>query len=92
MAPYIYKRNSEGVHIINLAKTWEKLMLAARIIAAIPNKSDVLVLFPHISLSIAIYLTPMACYSCLSELYLSAGASHAFYRSCQTESTLKEEF
>jgi len=43
MAPYIYKRNNEGIHIINLARTWEKLMLAARIIAAIPNKKDVLI-------------------------------------------------
>jgi small subunit ribosomal protein SAe len=43
MAPYIFKRNNEGIHIINLAKTWEKLMLAARIIAAIPNPKDVLV-------------------------------------------------
>jgi small subunit ribosomal protein SAe len=43
MEPYTYKRNHEGIHIINLAKTWEKLMLAARIIAAIPNKKDVLV-------------------------------------------------
>lgn len=43
MAPYIYKRNNEGIHIINIAKTWEKLMIAARIIAAIPNPKDVLV-------------------------------------------------
>ena len=39
----MYKRNQEGIHIINLGKTWEKLMVAARIIAAIPNPSDVLV-------------------------------------------------
>lgn len=43
MDPYMFKRNNEGIHIINLAKTWEKLMVAARIIAAIPNPSDVLV-------------------------------------------------
>jgi small subunit ribosomal protein SAe len=43
MDPYMYKRNNEGIHIINLAKTWEKLMVAARIIAAIPNPGDVLV-------------------------------------------------
>ena len=43
MAPYIYKRNNEGIHIINVAKAWEKLMVAARIIAAIPNPRDVLV-------------------------------------------------
>jgi small subunit ribosomal protein SAe len=43
MDPYMYKRNNEGIHIINLAKTWEKLMIAARIIAAVPNPGDVLV-------------------------------------------------
>lgn len=43
MEPYIYKRNNEGIHIINLAKAWEKLMIAARVIAAIPNPKDVLV-------------------------------------------------
>jgi ribosomal protein S2 len=47
MAPYIYKRNNEGIHIINVAKTWEKLMVAARIIAAIPNPKDVLVSLLH---------------------------------------------
>jgi small subunit ribosomal protein SAe len=43
MDPYMFKRNNEGIHIINLAKTWEKLMVAARIIAAIPNPADVLI-------------------------------------------------
>jgi small subunit ribosomal protein SAe len=43
MAPYIYKRNNEGIHIINLAKSWEKLMIAARVIAAIPNPKDILI-------------------------------------------------
>ena len=35
MKDYVFRRNKEGVHIINLAKTWEKLVLAARIIVAI---------------------------------------------------------
>jgi small subunit ribosomal protein SAe len=41
----MFKRNNEGIHIINLAKTWEKLMIAARIIAAAQakNPKDVLV-------------------------------------------------
>lgn len=43
MEPYVYKRNREGIHIVNLGKTWEKLMLAARIIAAIPNPKDILI-------------------------------------------------
>ncbi|CEO95108.1 unnamed protein product (mitochondrion) [Plasmodiophora brassicae] len=42
MEQYIYKRvQSTGVHIINLQKTWEKLMLAARIIVGIENPDDV---------------------------------------------------
>lgn len=43
MKPYVYTRNKDGCHFLNLAKSWEKLMLAARIIAAIPSKKDVLV-------------------------------------------------
>jgi len=45
MQGYVYKRNKEGVHYLDLAKTWEKLMVAARIIAAttIKNKQDVLI-------------------------------------------------
>jgi len=43
MAPYMYKRNHEGIFIVNLGRTWEKLMLAARIIASIPNPKDVLI-------------------------------------------------
>ena len=43
MEPYIYKRNLEGVHILNLGRTWEKLMIAARVIAAIPNPKDILI-------------------------------------------------
>jgi len=41
MREYIWKRRSDGVHLINLGKTWEKLVLAARIIAAIENPQDV---------------------------------------------------
>ncbi|VEU23857.1 DEKNAAC104954 [Brettanomyces naardenensis] len=39
--PYIYKTRPDGVNVINVNKTWEKIVLAARIIAAIPNPSDV---------------------------------------------------
>ncbi|KAF6010419.1 structural constituent of ribosome [Brettanomyces bruxellensis] len=39
--PYIYKTRPDGVNVINPNKTWEKIVLAARIIAAIPNPSDV---------------------------------------------------
>ena len=33
-----------GVPIINIRKTWEKLLLAARIIAAVENPTDICVL------------------------------------------------
>lgn len=33
-----------GIHIINLRKTWEKLVLAARIIAGVENPEDVCVI------------------------------------------------
>jgi small subunit ribosomal protein SAe len=41
---YIFKRKPDGVYIINLRKTWEKLLLAARAIAAIENPADVCVI------------------------------------------------
>jgi small subunit ribosomal protein SAe len=44
MAPYVFKRRSDGIHIINLYKTWEKLVLAARIIATIDNPQDICVI------------------------------------------------
>jgi len=44
MQRYVWKqRSTDSLHIINLGKTWEKLMLAARIIVAIENPSDVVV-------------------------------------------------
>lgn len=42
MADYIWRRRNDGIHIINVGKTWEKLMLAARVIVAIENPSDVI--------------------------------------------------
>lgn len=44
MLEYIWKKRSDGLHIINLQKTWEKLILAARIITAIENPQDVVVI------------------------------------------------
>lgn len=43
MKPYIWSRTKEGIHIHNFAKTWEKLTLAARVIAAIENPADIVV-------------------------------------------------
>lgn len=42
MADYIWRRRNDGIHIINVGKTWEKLMLAARVIVAIENPADVI--------------------------------------------------
>merc|ERR1712070_282319 len=44
MKPYVYTRNKEGIFYLNVAKTWEKLMIAARVIAAVDNPKDVLVI------------------------------------------------
>lgn len=44
MEQYMFKRKPDGVYIINLRKTWEKLLLAARAIAAIENPADVCVI------------------------------------------------
>lgn len=43
MNRYVWRRRKDGTHIIHLGKTWEKLMLAARIIVAIENPEDVVV-------------------------------------------------
>jgi len=44
MEKYTFKRRPDGVYVIDLSKTWEKLMLAARIIVAIENPADVCVI------------------------------------------------
>merc|ERR1712031_127516 len=44
MEKYTYKRRPDGVYVIDLSKTWEKMMLAARIIVAIENPADVCVI------------------------------------------------
>lgn len=44
MEQYVYKRRQDGVHIINLRHTWEKVLLAARAIAAIESPADVFVI------------------------------------------------
>jgi len=41
MKRYVFKRNENGVHLIDIRKTWEKLQLAARAIVAIENPRDV---------------------------------------------------
>jgi len=43
MKRYVFRRTIDGIHIIHLGKTWEKLMVAARAIATIENPADLLV-------------------------------------------------
>ncbi|XP_017490523.1 PREDICTED: 40S ribosomal protein SA-like [Rhagoletis zephyria] len=44
METYVHKRRNDGVHIINIRKTWEKILLAARAIVAIENPADIFVI------------------------------------------------
>merc|ERR1712168_594095 len=43
MEQYVYKKNQGGACIINVRKMWQKIVLAARIIAAVENPEDVCV-------------------------------------------------
>lgn len=49
MEQYVFKRRADGPYIINLRRTWEKLLLAARAIAAIEHPAEVFVISsrPH---------------------------------------------
>ncbi|KAF2848379.1 ribosomal protein S2 [Plenodomus tracheiphilus IPT5] len=44
MEPYLWKTRPDGVNVINVGKTWEKIVLAARIIVAIDNPADICVI------------------------------------------------
>jgi len=43
MKRYVFKRTNDGIHILHLGKTWEKLMAAARMIVTIENPEDIVV-------------------------------------------------
>ncbi|KAJ3673672.1 hypothetical protein LUZ60_005664 [Juncus effusus] len=43
MERYVHARRSDGIYIINVGKTWDKLFLAARVIAAVENPQDIIV-------------------------------------------------
>jgi small subunit ribosomal protein SAe len=43
MKRYVFRRTVDGIHIIHVGKTWEKLMVAARMLVSIENPSDILV-------------------------------------------------
>lgn len=44
MKRYIYRRTQDGIHLLDLGKTWEKIMVAARVIVAIENPEDIMVI------------------------------------------------
>jgi small subunit ribosomal protein SAe len=41
MEPYLWKTRPDGINVINISKTWEKIVMAARIIVAIDNPADI---------------------------------------------------
>jgi len=43
MKRYVFRRTVDGIHIIHLGKTWEKIMVAARILVAVENPADIIV-------------------------------------------------
>jgi small subunit ribosomal protein SAe len=43
MKSYVFKRTDDGVHLIDIGKTWEKIQIAARAIATIEDPSDIMV-------------------------------------------------
>jgi len=44
MDSYLWKTRPDGINVINIGKTWEKIVLAARIIAAVDNPADICVI------------------------------------------------
>ena len=42
MKPYVAGKDN-GVHLINVEETWQKIQLAARIIVTVENPQDVIV-------------------------------------------------
>lgn len=44
MERYVFRRRQDGIYIINLSKTWDKLCMAARILVAVENPQDIIAL------------------------------------------------
>lgn len=44
MRRYVFRRTQDGIHLLDLSRTWEKLMTAARVIVSIENPEDILVI------------------------------------------------
>jgi small subunit ribosomal protein SAe len=55
MKPYVWRRKKDGVCILNIKKTWEKLVLAARILCTIENPEDILVVSARPAASRAVF-------------------------------------
>lgn len=43
MKPYVWRRKKDGVCVLHIGRTWQKLVLAARILVTIENPEDILV-------------------------------------------------
>jgi ribosomal protein S2 len=48
MTKYVWDRKSSGVHMFDVQKQWEKIQIAARIIASIPDPSTIIVYYSNI--------------------------------------------
>lgn len=47
MNKYVWERKQSGVYMFNVQKQWEKIQVAARIIASIPDPTTIIV-YRHI--------------------------------------------
>jgi small subunit ribosomal protein SAe len=42
MSDYVWRRRNDGIHVLDVSKTVDKIMLAARVVVAIENPADVI--------------------------------------------------
>ena len=63
MKKYVYTRSKDGINILDLHMTWEKLILAARIIVAVENPKDVTICATRLFGQRAIYKFSQYCES-----------------------------
>ncbi len=43
MKRYVDHKSNDGVHVINIEQTWQKIKLAARVIVSVERPEDVIV-------------------------------------------------
>src|SRR5262249_26204620 len=86
MKKYVFKRKADGTYILNLHKTWEEIVLAARLIAGIENPKDVCVISGAnfgtravLKFSAHIGATPIAGLSVCMRFVHSARTLHPWY-------------